>query len=202
MKHPVRAVTALLTIPVLAASAVLLSGCASDPLAEDYQTTDQNYVSGNGSITVIASADRGEPVSWTGTTDAGSSLSSDDFAGEVVVLNFWYAACPPCRVEAPDLEALNQLFSDDGAHFVGVNVRDQADTALTFAEEAGVSYPSIIDTNDGNLLLAFAGTVAPNAVPTTLVIDKQGRVAARFLGAIDGQSTLRTVIRETIDEVG
>jgi thiol-disulfide isomerase/thioredoxin len=202
VKHPVRAVTALLTIPVLAASAVLLSGCASDPLAEDYQTTDQNYVSGNGSITVIASADRGEPVSWTGTTDAGSSLSSDDFAGEVVVLNFWYAACPPCRVEAPDLEALNQLFSDDGAHFVGVNVRDQADTALTFAEEAGVSYPSIIDTNDGNLLLAFAGTVAPNAVPTTLVIDKQGRVAARFLGAIDGQSTLRTVIRETIDEVG
>ena len=117
------------------------------------------------------------------------------------MLNFWYAACPPCRVEAPDLEAVNQLFANEGATFIGVNVRDQAGTALTFAEEAGVSFPSIIDTNDGNLLLAFAGTVAPNAVPTTLVIDKQGRVAARFLGAIDGQSTLKTIIRETIAEV-
>ena len=179
----------------------MLSGCASDPLAEDYATTDQNYVSGNGSITVIASADRGEPVSWAGTSDSGTEISSSDYTGEVVVLNFWYAACPPCRVEAPDLEALNQLFTGEGAHFVGVNVRDQADTALTFASEAGVTFPSIIDTNDGNLLLAFAGTVAPNAVPTTLVIDKQGRVAARFLGAIDGQSTLKTIIRETIAEV-
>lgn len=201
MKHPVRAATALLTIPVLAASAILLSGCASDPLADEYQTTDQNYISGNGSITVIAADDRGEPVSWAGESDAGAQLSSDEYLGEVVVLNFWYAACPPCRVEAPDLEALNQLFIDDGANFVGVNVRDQAQTALTFAEEAGVTYPSIIDTNDGNLLLAFAGTVAPNAVPTTLVIDKQGRVAARFLGAIDGQSTLKTIIRETLAEV-
>jgi thiol-disulfide isomerase/thioredoxin len=200
VKQPVRAVTALLTIPLLAASAILLSGCANDPLAQEFQTTDQNYISGNGSITLIAAADRGEPVSWAGATDTGSSLSSDAFAGDVVVLNFWYAACPPCRVEAPDLEALNQLFSDEGASFVGVNVRDQAETALTFAVEAGVTFPSIIDTNDGNLLLAFAGTVAPNAVPTTLVIDKQGRVAARFLGAIDGQSTLRTVIRETIAE--
>ncbi len=199
MKHPVRAATALVSFSLV--SALVLSGCASDPLAEDYATTDQNYVSGNGSITVIASADRGEPVSWAGTSDSGTEISSSDYTGEVVVLNFWYAACPPCRVEAPDLEALNQLFTGEGAHFVGVNVRDQADTALTFASEAGVTFPSIIDTNDGNLLLAFAGTVAPNAVPTTLVIDKQGRVAARFLGAIDGQSTLKTIIRETIAEV-
>ncbi|MGV8970321.1 MAG: TlpA family protein disulfide reductase [Microbacteriaceae bacterium] len=202
MKHPVRAGTSLLAIPLLVASVVLMSGCASDPLAEEFATTDQNYVSGNGSITLIAAAERGESVAWAGESDTGATLSSEDYLGEVVVLNFWYAACPPCRVEAPDLEALNQLFADEGATFIGVNVRDQAETALTFAVEAGVTFPSIIDTNDGNLLLAFAGTVAPNAVPTTLVIDKQGRVAARFLGAIDGQSTLKTIIRETIAEVG
>jgi peroxiredoxin len=149
---------------------------------------------------VIAAADRGKSVTWTGVTDSGETLASSDYAGEVVVLNFWYAACPPCRVEAPDLEVLHQLYLDEGAAFVGVNVRDQAETALSFAVEAGVTYPSIIDTNTGNLLLAYAGTVAPNAVPTTLVIDKQGRVAARFLGAIDGQSTLSTIIRETIAE--
>jgi thiol-disulfide isomerase/thioredoxin len=200
VKHPVRAATALLAIPMFVASAALLSGCANDPLAQEYETTDQNYVSGNGSITLIAAADRGETVSWAGETDTGIDLMSTDYLGEVVVLNFWYAACPPCRVEAPDLEALNIMFRGEGASFIGVNVRDQAETALTFADEAGLTFPSIIDTNDGNLLLAFAGTVAPNAVPTTLVIDKQGRVAARFLGAIDGQSTLRTIIRETIAE--
>ncbi len=195
MKHPVLVASALLC------SVALLAGCASDPLAEQFAAgTQKNYISGSGDITVIAASDRGEPVSWTGTSDSGETLASSDFAGQVVVLNFWYAACPPCRVEAPDLEALHQLYLDEGASFVGVNVRDQAETALTFAVEAGVTFPSIIDTNTGNLLLAFAGTVAPNAVPTTLVIDKQGRVAARFLGAIDGQSTLKTIIRETIAE--
>jgi thiol-disulfide isomerase/thioredoxin len=195
VKHPVLVASALLC------SVALLAGCASDPLAEQFAAgTQKNYISGSGDITVIAASDRGEPVSWTGTSDSGETLASSDFAGQVVVLNFWYAACPPCRVEAPDLEALHQLYLDEGASFVGVNVRDQAETALTFAVEAGVTFPSIIDTNTGNLLLAFAGTVAPNAVPTTLVIDKQGRVAARFLGAIDGQSTLKTIIRETIAE--
>lgn len=195
MKHPVLVASALLF------SVALLAGCASDPLAEQFAAgTQKNYISGSGDIAVIAAADRGEPVSWTGTTDTGETLASADYDGEVVVLNFWYAACPPCRVEAPDLEALHQLYLDEGASFVGVNVRDQAETALTFAQETGVSFPSIIDTNTGNLLLAYAGTVAPNAVPTTLVIDKQGRVAARFLGAIDGQSTLSTIIRETIAE--
>ena len=195
MKRPVLVASALLF------SVALLAGCASDPLAEQFAAgTQKNYISGSGDITVIAAADRGEPVSWTGTTDTGETLASADYDGEVVVLNFWYAACPPCRVEAPDLEALHQLYLDEGASFVGVNVRDQAETALTFAQETGVSFPSIIDTNTGNLLLAYAGTVAPNAVPTTLVIDKQGRVAARFLGAIDGQSTLSTIIRETIAE--
>lgn len=195
MKHPVLVASALLF------SVALLAGCAHDPLAEQFAAgTQKNYISGSGDITVIAAADRGKSVTWTGVTDSGETLASSDYAGEVVVLNFWYAACPPCRVEAPDLEVLHQLYLDEGAAFVGVNVRDQAETALSFAVEAGVTYPSIIDTNTGNLLLAYAGTVAPNAVPTTLVIDKQGRVAARFLGAIDGQSTLSTIIRETIAE--
>jgi thiol-disulfide isomerase/thioredoxin len=193
--HPVLSTSALLL------GVALLAGCASDPLAEQFAAgTQKNYISGSGDITVIAAADRGAPVTWAGTSDAGAPLTSSDYAGKVVVLNFWYAGCPPCRVEAPDLEALHQLYRDEGAVFVGVNVRDQAPTALTFASEAGVTYPSIIDTNDGNLLLAFAGTVAPNAVPTTLVIDKKGRVAARFLGAIDGKSTLSTIIRESIAE--
>jgi len=86
--------------------------------------------------------------------------------------------------------------------FLGVNVRDQAAQSLSFAETLGVTYPSVMDADDGNLLLAFAGTVAPNAVPTTLVIDRQGRVAARFLGAIDGASSLTTIVNDTLAEDG
>ena len=190
---------------LLSASALLLvaalAGCTSaDPLAHQYESgTNQNYISGDGSVTVIAAADRDDPISFTATTDAGDEVSSDDYAGQVVVINFWYAACPPCRVEAPALQKLHQDLAGT-ASFLGVNVRDQADTAKTFEKEVGITYPSVIDTNEGNMLLAFAGTVAPNAVPTTLVIDKKGRVAARFLGLIDAPSTLKTIITETIAE--
>jgi thiol-disulfide isomerase/thioredoxin len=181
--------------------AVGVAGCTSDPLAEQYASgSTQNYISGDGSVTVIAVDKRGEPVEFEGVTADGDDVSSKDFAGEVLVINFWYAACPPCRVEAPDLEKLHLSLDGAGASFLGVNVRDQADTALTFETETGVTYPSVIDANDGNLLLAFAGTVAPNAVPTTLVIDKQGRVAARILGQVESPSALDTIIRDTIAE--
>ena len=184
-----------------AAVLLLLAGCSADPLAAQYESgTNQNYISGDGTLTLIAPDDRGDPIAYTSETDAGEPVSNTDYEGEVVVINFWYAACPPCRVEAPDLETLHQAFDGEGASFLGVNVRDQAATAANFEKEFGITYPSVIDTNDGNLLFAFAGTVAPNAVPTTLVIDKQGRVAARFLGLIEEPSTLKTIIAETIAE--
>ena len=180
---------------------LLLAGCSADPLAAQYESgTNQNYISGDGTLTLIAPDDRGDPIAFESETDAGEPVSSADYEGEVVVINFWYAACPPCRVEAPDLEDLHQQFDGEGASFLGVNVRDQAATAVNFEKEFGLTYPSVIDTNDGNMLFAFAGTVAPNAVPTTLVIDKQGRVAARFLGLIEEPSTLKTIIAETIAE--
>jgi len=180
---------------------LVLAGCSADPLAQQYESgTNQNYISGDGTLTVIAVDDRTDPIVFDSETDAGEPVSSADYEGQVVVVNFWYAACPPCRVEAPDLEALHQEFDGEGASFLGVNVRDQAATAAGFEKEFGISYPSVIDANDGNMLLAFAGTVAPNAVPTTIVLDKQGRVAARFLGLIEEPSILKTIIRETIAE--
>ena len=188
-------------IPAALVLLFVLAGCASDPLAAQYEAgTNQNYISGDGTLTLIDAADRGDAVAFKAQTAEGDTVSSADYAGEVIVLNFWYAACPPCRVEAPDLQELHERFDGEGASFLGVNVRDQAETAAGFEKEFGITYPSVIDANDGTMLLAFAGTVAPNAVPTTLVIDKQGRVAARFLGLIDEPSTLRTIISETIAE--
>lgn len=195
MNRPLLAVASL-----LAATSLLLAGCASDPLAEEYRNgTEKNYVSGDGTVTEVPLAERGAPVDFEATTDTGETVSSADYRGQVLVLNFWYAACPPCRKEAPILQELNETFASDAA-FLGVNVRDQAATSKNATEEWGVTFPSVIDANDGNMLLAYAGTVAPNAVPTTLVIDKQGRVAARYLGLLDSTSILKTLISDAIAE--
>ena len=191
-----------LVVAIAIASAVVLTGCtANEDLADQYRSGNgQGYISGDGAYTVIAEADRDEPIEFEGVIETGDTVSSDDYRGEVLVVNFWYAACPPCRLEAPDLEALSQQFAPDGVRFLGVNIYDQAPTAMSFAEEFGVTYPSILDVNDGSVRLAFAGQVAPNAVPTTLVLDQQGRVAARISGVISEPSVLRSMITDVLAE--
>lgn len=182
-------------------AALVLSGCAADPLAEQYlEGDDKGYVSGDGTISEFTVADRGQPVVFEGTTDTGQTVSSDDYAGEVLVVNFWYAACAPCRVEAPDLAALSDQYQGAGASFLGVNVYDQPETSLAFARNFDIAYPSIIDANSGTVRLAFTDYAPPSAVPTTLVLDKQGRVAARFLGLIESPSTLDAIIGDLIEE--
>lgn len=185
----------------LLALALLLTGCTSDPLAEQYREgSNKGYIAGDGSVTEIAAADRGEPISYSGVSEHGADISSADYAGQVVVVNFWYASCAPCRAEAPDLQKLNEEFSGQGASFVGVNVRDQAANAIAFNDTYKITYPSVIDVNDGGMQLAFSDRIPPNAVPTTLVLDKEGRVAARILGQVTSPSILSTLIRDTIAE--
>jgi peroxiredoxin len=194
----VRARTAVALIAV--AASLTLAGCTSnDSLANSYNSTGDtgNYVSADGATKTIAAADRGAAVTWSGTTDAGTKVSSADYSGKVVVLNFWYASCPPCRLEAKDLEKLNQKYSTEGVVFLGVNVSDTGPTALSFEQSHGVTYPSILDADQGAVKLAFTGKVAPNAVPTTLIIDGKGRVAARFSGLITSPSLVGQIIEST-----
>ena len=189
---------------VLLVVGLVLSGCAaeSDALAEQYRAgTGKNYISGDGALTVVAPESRAEGIVFQGPMDVGGRFSSADYEGRIMVVNFWYAGCPPCRLEAPDLEALHQEFLDEGVAFIGVNILDQAPTALAFAEEFGVTYPSIMDTNDGSVRLAFSGQVAPNAVPTTVVLDQQGRVAARISGLLTEPEFLAALIRDVQAEV-
>jgi thiol-disulfide isomerase/thioredoxin len=193
-------VVATLAVAIAVASTLVLAGCTSnDSLANSYNKTGDtgNYVSPDGSTTTIAAADRGAPVAWSGTTDAGTKVSSSEYLGKVVVLNFWYASCPPCRAEAPDLEKLNQKYSPEGVVFLGVNVNDTGPTALSFEKSHGISYPSLLDLDDGSVRLAFHGKIQPNAVPTTLIIDEKGRVAARFSGLITSPSLVGTIIEST-----
>jgi len=185
----------------LSAVAVLLTGCAADPLAEQYREgSNKGYIAGDGSITEIAVAERGDPVEFEGVIETGEAITSDDYLGEVLVVNFWYASCAPCRSEADDLQSLNAQFEGAGASFLGVNVRDQAPNALAFNETYSITYPSVLDVLDGGMQLAFSGSIPPNAVPTTLVLDADGRVAARILGAIPEASILETLITATIAE--
>ena len=191
----------LSAVAVAVASVALLVGCANDPLAEQYREgSNKNYISGTGVVKEIALENRGESITFEAKNFEGETVSSEDYLGEVLVVNFWYASCAPCRAEAPTLEAVNQQFEGKGASLLGVNVRDQVDTARAFEENYGVTYPSIADINDGSMQQAFGNEVPPNAVPTTLVLDQQGRVAARILGQIKDESILRTLVRDTIAE--
>ncbi|MET0885660.1 MAG: TlpA disulfide reductase family protein [Mycetocola sp.] len=188
-------------VATVIAATLLLAGCSSDPLAEQYKEgSNKGYIAGDGSVTEIPEAERGEAISFSGTTEGGEEISSTDFAGDVLVVNFWYAACAPCRAEAPDLQELSAEFDGNGAQFVGVNVYDQPDTALSFNESYGITYPSIMDVQDGAVKLAFTGTVPPKAVPTTIVLDKEGRVSARILGQLKEASILGTLISDAIEE--
>ncbi|MGO1543950.1 MAG: TlpA family protein disulfide reductase [Gulosibacter sp.] len=186
-----------LAIALSAAAAFTLSGCANDTFAEQYAAdAEQGYVAGDGSWEVYPQAERAQPVSYEGTVESGDTVGSADYEGEVVVMNFWYAACPPCRIEAPDLEQVNQDYADAGVNFIGVNVYDQAPTATSFNEEFGITYPSILDVETASVRLAFSDNVPPQAIPSTLVIDKNGSVASVIRGVADP-----SVLSEMIDTV-
>lgn len=185
-------------------AALLLAGCSSEgsDLASQYQEgSDKGYVSGDGTSLSIPTAERTEPVEFSGVDESGETFGSDDTAGEVTVVNFWYAGCAPCRVEAPDLVTAFDEYSDEGVQFVGVNTRDQVAQAQQFSQEFDIEYPSIMDNAGGrSVQRAFAGQVPLNAVPTTLVLDREGRVAHRVLGQLASASQLSTLIDETLAE--
>jgi thiol-disulfide isomerase/thioredoxin len=187
---------------VTAALAVgaLLAGCSNDELAKQYTSgEDKNYIAGSG-VTELKPADRGKPIDFSGTTEDGSTFSSASARGDVLVVNFWYAGCPPCRAEASDLTQIAGQYASKDVRFIGVNTRDDAATAKSFDSTFKVSYPSILDVDGGAVQLAFSGSMRPNATPTTFVIDKQGRIAARIAGDVAAQpSTLTTLIDSALE---
>lgn len=186
----------LMVVAVIIAS---LTGCAAnDPLANQFKAGDnKNYIAGDGTVTEFSVENRKAAVEWSGVTESGETIGSAQLEGVVTVVNFWYAACLPCRLEAPDLVALAEQYPE--AQFVGVNVRDSAETSAAFSKSKKLTWPSIIDKNDGTVMLAFTGIVTPNAVPTTLVIGKDGKVTSRIYGRVD-KSILGTLIKTAIEE--
>lgn len=176
--------------PVLAACGASSSNGASNASA--------GYVSGDGVVVEIPPDGRGDPLAIQGTTYDGDDFDSTALRGDPVVINVWYASCPPCRLEAPALKAAHAEYGPRGVDFVGINTRDKAGPAAAFEKTFGITYPSIPDP-DGAVLYSMDGNVSPNAVPTTLVLDAEGRVAARISGAAE-QSTLESLLDAVLAE--
>jgi len=192
----------ILTATAALALVVGLASCSADPLASQYRAGDnKGYIAANGFQTQeIPASDRGDAVQFSGTLDNGSPVSSADFAGKVLVVNFWYATCGPCIVEAPRLEQAYQAFQGQDVAFLGINTYDQPATALSFSRDHDVSYSSAMAVDDAPLKLAFAEKTPINATPTTLVLDKQGRVAARIIGELPEASILESIVRTLVAE--
>jgi thiol-disulfide isomerase/thioredoxin len=176
-------------------AAGLLAGCAQDSGAG---VIDQGYVSGDGSVTQWALQDRADPVVVAGVDFAGNAVSTQDWPGDVIVLNTWYAACGPCRAEAPDLVALATDRAGDGVRVLGINTQDAAGAARAFESRFAVPYPSIEDSS-ATAIADLSQYVAIKAVPTTVVLDKDHRPAARILGQAD-PSTLGAIIDDILAE--
>ncbi|HHW83454.1 MAG TPA: TlpA family protein disulfide reductase [Actinomycetales bacterium] len=182
-----------------AAAAVLaltLSSCAS--IGKPEGAAGAGYQAGDGSFVTWDVEERGAPVELTGETYDGGSVDLAEWRGDVVVMNFWYAACPPCRKEAPDLVELHEEYPE--IHMLGVNPRDDAGAAQAFERTFEIPYPSLWD-KDASGVAAMQGLVPLQAMPTTVILDREGRVASRILGQAD-PTILRGLVDDALAEAG
>lgn len=179
-------------LPLVLAVLALATGCGGGLNC----TGDSGFQCGDGAITLLPVAKRKMPEAVTGTTLEGTKVSLSAYRGKVVVINVWGSWCGPCRSEADDLAlAANQLQAK-GVIFLGINTRDNSpDTALAFVRTHQMPYPSIFDPG-GRTLGSFHRTLSPNAIPSTVVIDAQGRVAASIIGELTSARTLIALVDE------
>jgi len=168
---------------VLAAvTALAVAGCSGGAIGQNTPASNgSNFVAGSYNSTVYSRGSGPVAPDIKGTTLAGRKLSLADYRGDVVVLNFWGSWCAPCRAEAPALAALARHFWPSGVRFIGVDIQDSPASAEAFERTFRISYPSFNDPGD-EIALDFQSTVPPAGIPTTLVIGRTGRVAARVVG--------------------
>ncbi|MEV7285596.1 TlpA disulfide reductase family protein [Streptomyces sp. NPDC093252] len=158
------------------------------------------FITGADGIATVEPGERTDVPELSGPTVDGATADVADYEGKVVVLNIWGSWCPPCRAEAKNFEKVYQDVKDEGVQFVGINTRDPStNLAQAFEDEYGITYPSLYDPT-GKLMLRFEkGTLNPQAIPSTLIIDRQGRIAARTLQALS-EEKLRSMLEPVLAE--
>ena len=184
----------VLLAAVLLAVAPLAAACGS----AQADSADSGFVAGDGSLVVLPPASRVAAPEVVGTTLDGTPFRLSDHLGDVVVLNVWASWCAPCRAEAPVLRAAAEDLAPKGVTFVGLDTRDSDVSARAFVDKQGITYPNVVDP-DGRIQLLFADSLPPQAIPSTLVIDREGRVAARALGRVS-ESSIRGMVEPLLTE--
>lgn len=160
----------LILLPVMA---VLLSSCGGGGSS----IAEESFVSGNGSVSFVSNSSRIAAPALSGMTLSGKNYTFN--GGQVAVVNVWASWCAPCRAEAPALVALSEKYPD--VAFIGILTRDNPATAEAFVRRFALPYPTLIDDS---VLIGFRKSLPANAIPSTVVIDKNGNVAARISGVI------------------
>jgi thiol-disulfide isomerase/thioredoxin len=178
-----------------------VSACSSDAgsIAAQARSGDgKGFVSGDGTIERLGLDQRLTPLTLSGTTLQGTPWKVADAADKVLVLNVWGSWCGPCVAEMPHLQQVWSQLSTAGrpVQFLGINYRDGAETARAFLRANKVTYPSLED-DGGRTLLALRGKA--NTTPTTLVLDRRGRIAARVSGPVSA-ATLPGLVKDVLGE--
>lgn len=162
-------------------------------------TGDLDYVAGDGRVVQVPTDEREDPIDVSGETVQGEPLDLADLRGEVVVVNVWWSGCGPCRTEMPMLVEAERELDAGQVEFVGINIRDAApENAAAFERDLGVDYPSLYDPGSETLL--DFGKYAPYAPPATVLLDRQGRIAALVNGPVPSKQTLVDLVEELAAE--
>jgi thiol-disulfide isomerase/thioredoxin len=177
-----------------AAVAVGLAGCAQ----ESADVGESDFVAGDGTSLIVPVDQRKPAPVLTGTDLEGEQVDTSQWKGQPGVINVWASWCAPCRAEAPELVAVRKKWPKVG--FLGLDTRDSDAPARAFVKKFGITYPNLPDP-DGRLVLQFSDSLPPQAIPSTLLIDAQGNVAGRFLGAVSA-SDLDAALKELTREAG
>ena len=189
-KYPVRKL-------ILVLSGLLLSACAT-PNASIQNSGEAGFISGDGTAIFLKVLDRKSAPELIALDFNGKEIDLKNYKNKVVVLNVWGSWCGPCRKEAKELQELYVKNKDSGVEFIGINIRDSKVSAEKFITNFGITYPNIFD-RDGVKLLGFKDTLPANAIPSTVLVDKNGKVAARQLGPIE-RALIQGFISSLVDE--
>ncbi len=176
---------------------LLITSCAT-PVSNISSDAESGFVSGDGTSVFLIKSERKPAPILENVEFLSNEINLKELENKVVLINVWGSWCSPCRKEAPELEELYLKNKDKNVEFIGINIRDSKISANRFIDNFSITYPNIFD-RDGKFLLGYKDSLPANAIPSTILIDKNGLVAARQLGPID-KSLIQGFISELVEE--